>query len=279
MTDMSLVQYLQWKIAEYVDGRRYQSLMTLSDRSGVPYNTIRRISNGQVEKPNFETVLAILKVVESRQKALTTVRNYYPELADFLSESEPSTPENPSRAQQKVFDSLIDDGISYRIYCLASTRCGTSTEQIERLLGEEGLGKLQILMDGGLLYLDNLGMIRSIGAGPGSAFAKSMLQRIKYGLEFFDPSLLGTDGGHLAIECDSVNLQGIRAIKKACKDFSVTIARITNDERMTGSIPFYTNFVFGLLDASRLPRRSSSAIHDEPSTSRPPEVASQENPT
>ena len=116
MSQANLVKFLQTKIAEYLEEKRHHSLMTLSDRSGVPYNTIRRIANGQVDKPTLETVLAVLRVVENRQGVVESVRQFYPDLGDLF-----STTTEASETQMltdNTIDSMMSDQINYRIFRL-----------------------------------------------------------------------------------------------------------------------------------------------------------------
>ena len=113
--------------------------MTLSDRSGVPYNTVRRIANGQVDKPTLETVLAILRVVESRQGVVQSVKEYYPELGTFFSHSQEAS--QTQFVTDHVIDSLVDDQVAYRIFSVAGTRTGVRPGGRPKTIWREWLGE------------------------------------------------------------------------------------------------------------------------------------------
>lgn len=247
MARTNLVEYLQTKISEYLSERKYQTLMTLSERSGVPYNTLRRVSNGKVDKPTLETSLAILKVVEPRHKMIDSVTKFYPELGKFLAAS------NDASMVDKMTDQLIDgtakDPVSYWIFSNASTRSGTTEADIKRLFGTNGIQKLRRMMTQLIVYRDEKGIIRSLDGEYYSVDADTILAKLKYGIEFFDQSLLGTEAAGLTYHTASLNQDGLKAIKKTAKDFYFKVAKIKNDEKFAGNIPFYANILMGLVSS------------------------------
>jgi len=250
MSQMALVTFLQCKITEYVEGKKYQSLMTLSDRSGVPYNTIRRIANGQVDRPTLETVLAVLRVVENRQGVINSVKQYYPELGELLSATQEAS--QTQVVTDHLIDSLLHDSINYRIFSLAGTRAGTNRADIQRMFGEDGVGKLDHMIDDEFLCEDGTGKIRTLAREYYSVDIKAILQKIRHCVDIYDTSLVGTDGCFLSTHSESLNLPGLKAVKKAAMDFYFAVAKIKNDERYSGSIPFYANVMLGLFDSSKL---------------------------
>ncbi|MFW7380842.1 MAG: hypothetical protein ACOH5I_18650 [Oligoflexus sp.] len=250
MSQMTLVKFLQCKIAEYVEGKKYQSLMTLSDRSGVPYNTIRRIANGQVDKPTLETVLAVLRVVENRQGVIHSVKQYYPELGELFSATQ--TASETQAVTDYLIDSLFQDQVNYRIFSLAGTRAGTNRQDIQRMFGENGITKLNGMLDEEVLCEDGTGTIRTVVREYYSVDIRTILQKIRHCVDIYDTSLVGTDGCFLSTHSESLNIQGLKAVKKAAMDFYFAVAKIKNDERYSGSIPFYANVMLGLFDSSKL---------------------------
>lgn len=244
-----LVEFLQTKISEYIKDRKYQSLMTLSDRSGVPYNTVRRIANGKVDKPTLETVLAVLRVVETREGVIKSMKKYYPDLGDFLSQSQ-----NACRTElmtDNLIDSVTRDPVSYRIFSLAGTKAGTTRTDINRLFGEHGIEKLNEMIENEIIIENDDRRIRTITTEYYSIDPAAILNKMKHCVECFDKSLIGTDAAFLATHTESLNIQGLRALKKAAKEFYFTVAKIKNDERYSGTIPFYSNILIGLLDSSK----------------------------
>ncbi len=250
MSKMPLIKFLQCKINNYVEGKKYQSLMTLSDRSGVPYNTVRRIANGQVDKPTLETVLAILRVVESRKGVVDSVKEYYPELGEFFSSSQEAS--QTQMVTDHLVDSMVDDQVTYRIFSVAGTHQGTNRQDIQRQFGENGVDKLKMMLDDGFLYEDESGTVRTVVREYYSMDIRTILKKIRHGVDIFDVSLAGTDGCFLATHTESLSLAGIKAIKKAAKDFYFTVAEIKNNEKYAGNIAFYANVMLGLFDSTKL---------------------------
>lgn len=224
--------------------------MTLSDRSGVPYNTIRRISNGQVEKPTLETVLAVLRVVENRQGVVESVRQFYPDLGDLFSSTTQAS--ETQMLTDNTIDSMMSDQINYRIFSLAGTRVGVARDKIQKMFGEDGLQKLDSMIEMGILVEDDSKRVHTVSREYFSVNIRSILQKIRHGVDIYDTSLIGTDGCFLSTHSESVNIQGLKALKKAAMDFYFSVAKIKNDERYSGSIPFYANVMLGLFDAEAL---------------------------
>ena len=71
--------------------------------------------------------------------------------------------------------------------------------------------------------------------------------------DMFDVSLAGTGMAVFWRRIRNLfSLAGIKAIKKAAKDFYFTVAKIKNNEKYSGKIPFYANVMLGLFDSSKL---------------------------
>lgn len=75
---------------------------------------------------------------------------------------------------------------------------------------------------------------------------------MRHCVDIYDTSLVGTNGCFLSTHTESLNQQGLKAVKKAAMDFYFAVAKIKNDERYSGKIPFYANVMLGLFDASKL---------------------------
>jgi len=247
MTQLSLVPYLQEKIAAYVSAKRFHSLMTLSTKSGVPYNTVRRLANGQVDKPTLETVLAILNVVESRANLVKTVERFFPGIGNLIASVHTAT--GSTAITDAMVDMMSEDQVSFRIYSLAGTRVGTTREDVRQLFGEDGLNKLAALVEQGMVVDNCKGVLHTPDLEYSTVNPHAMLRKMRHCLDFFDKSLIGTDAAALAIQTEAVNVEGLKALRQAARDFHVRLSEIKKDPRYQGDIPFYAILCIGLLDS------------------------------
>ena len=135
--------------------------MTLSDRSGVPYNTVRRIANGQVDKPTLETVLAIPPGGRKPTGRGSICERILSGTRGLFSHSQEAS--QTQFVTDHVIDSLKDDQVAYRIFSVAGTckLCasagGTSKDNLAN-----GLEKVQAMIEEGFLYEDDKGVFRTV---------------------------------------------------------------------------------------------------------------------
>lgn len=53
-------------------------------------------------------------------------------------------------------------------------------------------------------------------------------------------------------------MEGLRAIKRAVKDFYFDVAKIKNNQRYSGTVPFYANILLGLYDSARFVKENQN---------------------
>ena len=94
------------------------------------------------------------------------------------------------------------------------------------------------MIEEGFLYEDDKGVFRTVVREYYSMDIRAILKKIRHGVDMFDVSLAGTDGCFLATHTESLSLAGIKAIKKAAKDFYFTVAKNQNNEKYSGKFLF-----------------------------------------
>ena len=82
-SNCDLSHVLKCQISDWLKQKRRRRLTSLSRLSGVPYATLKRLESGK-NKPNMETVVGIISVINSKEQQEAMLSRYYPKLFDIF---------------------------------------------------------------------------------------------------------------------------------------------------------------------------------------------------
>lgn len=244
MNSSTLSEYLRGTINEYLK-KKSHSLITLSDKSGIHYNTLARILKGRVESPSLETTLGILKVCGAGHNASEVLRSYFPDydvILDMMQAEQDS--------ERDVFlevHRLLDDEISFRILLLARTRQGVTTEAIGAKFGELGKSRLETLIQRNWLLVED-GVVKAHARPLGIDF-KNNRDFLRALTRLVDSESNGDRGFHWNI-VDRLNEEGRQAIRKAAMDYITEVESIRANPRFQGELPSFMGILTGSLSLS-----------------------------
>jgi len=237
-----LRQLLAEKISEYIE-RKSHSLITLSTKSGVSYNTVKRVVSGEVE-PSLETAVNLIRVLYANDQAKEIMVTYFPEFGQWIN----TAIKNEDMANGEIDDEITGDFITFHLFSLALTRTGVMLGKVEKLYGGAGLDRVALLIDKGLLT-EKDEVVRTVFPDYATVDAQAIIRQLSLSLSYFDRELVGTDASFLSFQSESVNLAGLSKIKEAARAFHQAVSEVRRNERYAGEIPFYCGTVLNLLDS------------------------------
>lgn len=130
----------------------YLSWAVLSRRTGVSVPTITKIAKGEIARPKFETVDALLKVIAPDRPG---------EVSDFIvSEYGGGTiqfdPEwiTPRKRFSQEIMRLFDDSLTYRLFKLAMSGSNSVAGLCKDFGESEVMARIQLLVEKGLVRID-----------------------------------------------------------------------------------------------------------------------------
>ena len=248
--NVSLVSDIVIVLSEYLRRHKYHSLHTLAQKSGIGYSTIRRLAQGEAGKPNADTVINLIDAALTPEERIVFLKKHFPKISNILEDIYHSPHQNHQNETENIF---LKKSLHSFIFNMAATTHGTTVSAIKRLKGEHGLRALEELLAHEVLYRDQKDRIRYRSDGWNTGNADIILDQIRFGTEFFDKSLLGTDAARMAHVTGSVNMRGLRKIHALCTQFFCDLVKIQKAEENQGKIPFFTDLMMNIYDSQNVP--------------------------
>ncbi len=238
---------LQLAIQSYLGQFPRLTVKALSMRTGVPYATLRRIIQSEVNDIKDETIFRIIDRVLTKTEQLEFIREHYPVLSRIMSEQAPVEASHEDVRQQfKTFHRMNPHNL---ILQLVQSKAGTLRTDIERLTGEYGLIALDEMIGVGLLR-EEQGVIEI---------------RVKYDLDFeevryqvskdldYIPNLLHGSPGLIQHMLGAVTPEGLLHLMRNSRKLLSEVGDMMEEGR--GKIPLFFNIVLGAYDPERVPIR------------------------
>lgn len=238
MEAIKLSEYLRDAINLYLK-KKSHSLMTLSSKSGIHYNTLSRIVKGQVDQPSMETTLGILKICESKHEIPSTMSRFFPDYgALFDKPSKQVLPDLPLQHPD-----ILSDHLCLRILLAIASRKEHSVSQLQREFGQAGIKCVERLLDSSIILVeeDELFINQKFFE---SVDDESALKLLKDSVEFI---LKSKQKMPLCFHMIGLNDSGLELVNEYLEEASHKIKRVFEDEKYCGHHPVFMAFVCGVL--------------------------------
>lgn len=240
MNQASLSDYLRNTINDYLK-KKSHSLITLSDKSGIHYNTLARILKGRVESPSLETALGVLKVCQTGQAAFDALRTYFPDYDVILGMVQ--TERDIDKDAIVDLRRILSDSVALRILALARTREGLHIDDLQKCCGELGLERLKTLTERDWLIHD--GRVIRLNQRKLGMDLKVSHDFLKAFCSMLDHELGKRDSALLWNQIERFNEDGIAALRSAAMDFFHEVEAIKNNPKYQGNTPYFVGTVLG----------------------------------
>lgn len=260
-------------MTSYLGGHKSRSVATLARRAGVGQSTVRRLLNGTAVNPDFETLIAVLKVIYTADEAMAFIKTIDPELSKHIEAIYGGLP--AAEPTDKRLNRLLEDENSYVIFQLASMEPGTNRESLIRILGEKAEADLDYMIDQGIVSESN-GVISARVKDFAISDVHTALKTVLHLIRRFDTSLSGTSASALSTLAGAVSEQGLIDIRDEIERSTRVIDSIR--QRNPGKIPVYVNILMNLLDSDAFRHVSEPRAGASASANTAAELSPEPNP-
>ncbi len=222
-------------------GRR--NLKMLSRLSGVPYTSLRRIVQGEVE-PNLDQALSILSFVASGNERMAYLEQFFPDSAKmFKSMLGNINSDEKVQSRDAVIERYFEDPEYCEIIELADSHQGLAKDRLRNVFGLRGLNKVTQLIDDEILEEDLINS-KYKGYGQGKLNTVTFSSAIKRIKSLCD-MILRTRLAVAYFRSESVNEAGILELKKIVVDAYQRVAQVVDNPEYQGDIPLGFSIVCG----------------------------------
>lgn len=238
---MSLCEQLKGIIARHLEKHSNVSINGLAKKTGVGATTIRRILNLTIKnEPAPHTVLSLVSTIYKEKRVPVLLDQLEGPVGELLSKYfSHYTYNEVEYTFSPDLNQVLKDKINYIIYKLAANRSGVCIDEVERLYGGIGLGRVKELKDVGLLIEDERGTLHAAekNFSLDLQLAKKHLPDLT---RFYKPEELVKGLNIFYTLSESVNEDGINKIKEIQKLAVKEIHAILSDSKYAGTIPYFT---------------------------------------
>ncbi len=244
----SLAEATAYLITRFLDENDKRNVNWLAKKARVSRSTVRRFAQKEGEYiNNFEGLIATLAVFTSKNDLTLFIQKYFPEMNCILMDLY-SAPRSKFVERDSHLSDILMSEKGGLIYRLCSTNAGSTREHIERLEGENAIMVLDELIEDNYLIEDTNGVIKSTEKEFSLWDSRALLTYQIHSAKRFDKDLIGTIASTIGCLSESVNMDGLAAIKAETISYLKKIGEIKQDPKYDGSIPFFVNVLYGLLD-------------------------------
>ncbi len=238
---------VQSAVKKYFERFPRVSIKALSMRTGVPYATLRRILQAEVNDIKDETIFKLIDRVMLREDRMSFIRDHYPALAKVVAEyPEQGLDDDGSVALLKKFRYMDPHNF---IIKLALTTAGTTRDDVQRLTGERGILALEEMLDAGLVQ-EEREIIRVGGSGYRLLDIDDIQHQIHKDLQYFPRSMVGTEYARIGHMSESVSQEALARMVAMSGELLKQIEQ-TKDKEI-GTIPFFFDIMIGTYDRHTL---------------------------
>ena len=243
-----MIQELQARIERYVSEGKNRSLHSLAAKAGVSYSTLTRISQGKGNSAGLPNVLAILKVVSSREERSEFIKEYFPGVDGYLEAMAQGygsgtewTTDIESALEQALYDAE-----SFHIISLARTPRGTTKKDIVTQVGPGAVEKLLTLLETDVLKLEDG---RYFTAQPNFSPINNLTLCAEIGhmFKFIRPSNVGKQRQHCAVRTNGISREAQVKLHACIQNALIEADKIIDEG--PGDIPVFLGAVMGMLTA------------------------------
>lgn len=244
-------------MTNYLGGHKSRSVATLARRAGVGQSTVRRLLNGTAVNPDFETLIAVLKVIFTADEAMAFIKTIDPELSKHIEAIYGGLP--AAEPTDRRLNRVLEDENSYVIFQLASMAPGTNRESLIRILGEKAETDLDYMIEQGIVSESN-GVISARVKDFAISDVHTALKTVHHLVRRFDTSLGGSSASALSTLVGAVSEQGLIDINDEIERSTRVIDSIR--QRNPGKLPVYVNILMNLLDSDAFHREFRAGASD-----------------
>ena len=248
---MSLCCELKELIDSHLDKHPNVSINALASKSKVGASTLRRIVNGTLKgDPSPHTVLNLVSTIKKKKCLNSLINSSEGHIGKTLTECFGQYVDKSSAHQLDLdLDAMLGDSISYFIYKLAANKSGVSIFTISQMYGALGIEKLNILVDAG--HITKEGQMLHAKQKDYCTTVETALMHLPELIRLFKLDEVEYGRNLFYTQSESLNMDGIRVVKKIQKEAVLKIQEVLNHKSYAGDIPYFTITMSDTLEVSQ----------------------------
>ncbi len=238
---LSVNQQLRQMTADYLAKHPTLTLNALSQRSGVPATTMRRLmQEEQRTELAPHSVLSLVSYLLKEKKISKILKSIDGPVAELLNKCFDQfifDEKSSDHEMTNELNTLFQDKLSYIIYKMAANKCGTSIEEVKNALGLVGLKKLNDLLTRN--WIEAFGT-RLHAKQKNFSVDLALAHELSHALvDMYKPCDVKQGLNLFYSLSEGMNEEGIKRIKEIEKEAVKKIYDLMNTEDMQGTIPYF----------------------------------------
>ena len=214
----------------WLDRRKNASLGLLAKRADIPYPTLRRVFQGE-RRPSYVTAVKIAFETMRADAAITVLEKEYGQPAG-LAKALLKGNGKPVSAEEGKHIERLDDFI---INGMSLSKCGTTRERIYTRLGNDGIDRLNKLLERNVLSEWN-GIILPTSDQKFLTDYRDIVARAKFSLDLHDEESISRAGSFGYFGMGGLNAEGKERIELVLRQARDTIMNVFKDESFGGEL-------------------------------------------
>lgn len=213
-------------IESWLKTRKNSSLQVLSNLSSVPYSSIRRIVQREVNA-SLTNAMQITAVILPRKEAAQFILKHFPETGMFYGDQQKSV--EPVVTDEKI--RLTRD--EFLVLSLCATESGISPHDLREKMGERYSNNTSKLIDAGLIQLSE-GNLKAVNESFRFIDIDVVLDEIKHIVDLFDKTKIDQWGSLTRVRTEGFSLEAKRKAHKILTDADDALAELMHDKKNLG---------------------------------------------
>jgi hypothetical protein len=226
---VGLIPEIKQKIDDWLNAEPGRSISSLATLAGIHYSTARRILQNE-NLPTYETIVAILGVVDKNANLTSLLSRQYPDGNNRLISAFKSNPVDLS-----FFRGL--DSLSNLIFAFLINSRDSSMEEINKEFGNAGLKALNTLVERGLVESTD-GVLRPKMREICLTAPFDVMNMISSHLDHTNMENIGNSMGLAGILWDCTTIDGYKKILKISTEALASISNVMKE--CPGQVPVYS---------------------------------------
>lgn len=243
----SLAEELASGITTWLEASSHRSLSMLARLSCVPYATLRRIAQTEVELPSAEVSISICDLIFTREKTCELISSYYPAIGRLLID------------QSLLYPSPREDSLREYLYSerhlpvilLANTAAGIGLDDLIDRFGRDVTQRVDELIDSGVLVCKENRLISSKNIGIGNLQWARLASRILIGL--CRPKTDATpDASQAYVAVEGLSVDAVKSLGDMTQEYREKIFSVVSNPANHGDLVWFGSIVTNVLQQEEL---------------------------
>lgn len=245
---------------EFLNRHPSLTVNALAQRSGVAATTLRRLlqdeSRSEIAPHSVLSLVSYLLREKSISKILNMISGPVGELLRRSFDQFIFAEEKADHKLDTDLNEVFKDKLNYLIYKMAANVKGTTTDEIKNNFGLHGLNKLEELMKGNWIVIDDQGTLHAKEKN----FSVDLVRAHELThvlVDQYKPSDVNKGYSMFYSLSEGLNAEGIKEVKKIEMEAVKKVFEVMNNKEFIGSIPYFSIFlsdVIGITPVEELKR-------------------------